>query len=62
MQSTIAKDIGVSTMTVKRAIRKLAVEKLLLIESKGQRGRRRAVNRYSLIHPSLGIMGVTSAK
>lgn len=50
-QTTIAKEIGVSRATVMRAIAELVNEHWMEKKSQGQRGRKRAVNRYAIIMP-----------
>lgn len=50
-QATMAKELGVSTQTVKMAIRQLVEAELLIVE-KGRRGvRTKAVNRYAINAP-----------
>jgi len=50
-QATIAKELGLSLPTVKRAVKAL-VDDGLLYRKQGRRGVKRAVNEYSLIHPA----------
>lgn len=51
-QKTIAKDLGLSPSTVKRAVAVLSVDEKLIAKDTVQRGRKnRAVNRYRLIFP-----------
>ena len=52
MQSTIAKDLGVSAPTVKRAVATLVGSQLLRVRLVKPRGGRRAVNHYALVHPA----------
>lgn len=49
-QTTMAKEIGVSRATIMRAVAEL-VESLWLEKKQSERGRKRAVNRYSLVMP-----------
>lgn len=67
-QTTIAKDLHVSAITVKRAVKKLREEGLVDVEQVQRGRRRRAVNHYFLIFPwepvgePLSITGDTLAK
>jgi DNA-binding MarR family transcriptional regulator len=49
-QTTMAREIGVSRSTIMRAVAEL-VEAEWLEKAQTERGRRRAVNRYSLVMP-----------
>lgn len=51
-QQTIARSIGLSVPTVKRAVALLVKDGLLHRRLKLRQGGKRAVNHYSLIHPA----------
>lgn len=51
-QKTIARNLGLSIPTVKRAVALLAKDKILSVKLKRRKDAKRAVNHYSLIHPA----------
>lgn len=51
-QETIADDVGLSVMTVKRAVWRLVADRLLSVRVRRPTGGRNPINHYSLVHPA----------